>query len=91
MMAFVRMLVPLGLMGFGTVAAFMGLVVVINSLSTGKISYRYAASGQPVTGLISKDTDPGLYWRTLGLAGGLPALLGLGAIWCGRRVMYRAR
>ena len=89
MMAFVRLLVPFGLMGFGSIAAFMGMVVLINSASTGKVSYSYVADGKAVTHTVAKSEDAGLYWRTLGLAGGLPALLGLGAVFWGRRLLYR--
>ena len=89
MMAFVRLLVPFGLMGFGSIAAFMGLVVLINSAATSKVSYSYVADGQPVIRTVNKGEDAGLYWRTLGLAGGLPALLGIGAIYWGRRLLYR--
>jgi hypothetical protein len=89
MMAFVRLLVPFGLMGFGAVAAFMGFVVLINSASTGRVSYSYVADNKPVTRTITKNEDADAYWRTLGLAGGLPALLGIGAMWFGRRMLHR--
>lgn len=89
MMAFVRLLLPFGLMGFGSIAAFMGTVVLINSLSTGRISYSFVADGLPVVRSISKQDDPDLYWRTLELAGALPALLGVGAVWYGRRLLHR--
>jgi hypothetical protein len=81
------MLVPVGLMGFGAVAVFMGLVVLINSLSTGRVSYSYVSKGTSVTHTIAKSEDASGYWRTLGLAGGLPALLGLGAVLLGRRML----
>ncbi len=87
MMSFVRLLVPFGLMGFGAIAAFMGIVVLINSLSTGQVSYSYEDNGLPVTRTISKSEEVSVYWRTLGFAGGLPAALGLGAVWWGRRMM----
>lgn len=89
MMAFVRLLLPFGLMGFGSIAAFMGAVVLINSLSTGRISYSFVADGAPVVHSVVKQDDADLYWRTLGLAGALPALLGVAAIWYGRRLLHR--
>ncbi|MEQ1576653.1 MAG: hypothetical protein ABL894_03280 [Hyphomicrobium sp.] len=89
MMAVVRLLVPLGLMGFGAIAAFMGLVVILNALSNGRVSYSMMADGARVTHTAQRQAEPGLYWRTLGLAGGLPFVLGLGAAWLGRRILHR--
>ena len=88
MMAFVRLLIPFGLMGFGAIAAFMGVVVLLNSSSTGRVSYSMMREGLRVTNSITKQDDPGQYWRALALAGGLPALLGLGAVWWGRRLLH---
>lgn len=89
MMTFIRLLVPLGLIAFGAIAAFMGCVVLITSLSSGRVSYSYASDGRTVASSASKDADPDVYWRTLGFVGGLPALLGLGAFWYGRRLLNR--
>lgn len=89
MMAFVRLLVPFGLMGFGAVAAFMGVVVLLNSAATGRVSYAMMSNGVSVTTSITKQDEPGRYWRALALAGGLPALLGLGAVWWGRRILHQ--
>jgi hypothetical protein len=87
MMSFVRLLVPFGLMGFGAIAAFMGIVVLINSLSTGRVSLSFEENGKTVTSRVSKSEDAQTYWRSLGFAGGLPAAIGLGAVWWGRRML----
>lgn len=89
MMAFVRLLVPFGLMAFGAVAAFMGCVVLITSLSSGRFAYSYVSDGKPVIGAVTKDAEPDAYWRALGFGGALPAILGLGAVWYGRRMLHR--
>ena len=89
MMAFVRLLAPVGLMGFGAVAVFMGFVVILNALSTGRVTYSMVEDGKRVTHSVAHAGDHDGYWTALGLAGGLPAALGIGAMWLGRRLLNR--
>jgi len=38
---------------------------------------------------VRKSDDPDAYWRVMGLGGGLPLVLGLGAIFAARRMLRR--
>ncbi len=91
MMAMVRMLGPLALLIFGAVAAFMGLVVLGTSLSSGEITSGIAASAaSPGTmETISRAADPSGYWRKLALLGALPGFGGLAAAVFGWRLLSR--
>jgi hypothetical protein len=83
----VRLAVGVGLMGLGGVAIFMGAVVLMTTLSSGKVTYSMIRDGQSVTTSIEKSTDANAYWSTLGWTGALPAILGLVAVFVGRRVV----
>ena len=82
-----RLAIGVGMIGLGAVAAFMGLSVLLVSLSNDSISYRYARDGSEVANTIDRATDPSGYWSGVGMLGGLPSVLGLFAVWYGRRIL----
>jgi hypothetical protein len=86
-MGMFRLAVAVGMMGLGAIAVFMGAVVLISSLSSGKVSYSVGRDGATIATSHERSGDPSGYWRALGLTGGLPAVLGLFAVWYGRRVL----
>jgi hypothetical protein len=86
-MNLVRLAFGAGLVGLGGIAVFMGLAVLLSSLSSEKAQYSVVRDGKTVTTSIDKVTDPDGYWRMLRWTGGLPALLGLIAIVGGRRIL----
>ncbi len=86
-MPMLRLAVAIGMMGLGAIAVFMGLSVLIVSLSNDSITYRYSRDGAEVADSIDRATDPSGYWRAIGLMGGLPTLLGLVGVLYGRRVL----
>lgn len=86
-MPFVRLMIPVGLLVFGAVALFMGAVVSVTALRNGSIAVSYRTSSGPMVHSARRETDPAEYWRLLGLAGGLPLLLGGLSIWSGRRML----
>ena len=87
-MIFVRLLVPLGLVLFGSVAAFMGIVVLATSLRSGEISTGDTRkAGAVVTA--RRDADPAAYWMKVAALGFAPALLGAGAAVFGWRRLGR--
>ena len=88
-MPFLKLILPIGLMGFGAVAAFMGFVVLTHSMSTGRIIYSTVSDGRTVTRTVVQADDPALYRTTVIWAGWLPLLLGCGAVWYGRRQLQR--
>jgi hypothetical protein len=88
-MPFVRLIIPFGLMFFGAAAAFLGGVVLINSLGKGTISYSYGSGAGQVTTTVARDADPNGYWTTLGWMGLLPLAGGLVAVQAGRRMLRR--
>ena len=91
MMAMMRMLWPLGLVVFGVVAAFMGLVVLATSLPSGEITSGFAPSANAPGTLhtISRASAPQAYWRKLTLLGFLPGFGGLAAAYAGWRLLSR--
>jgi hypothetical protein len=88
-MPLVRLILPMGLIVFGAVAAFMGAVVLIGGLRAGEIGLSSGLAGATVEQRVRKSDDPDAYWRVMGLGGGLPLVLGLGAIFAARRMLRR--
>lgn len=86
-MPLVRLILPFGLIVFGAVAAFMGAVVLMGGLRAGEIGFRSGPADAIVDQRVRKADDPEAYWQALGLAGGLPLVLGLGAVFAGRRLL----
>lgn len=91
MTAMMRMLLPLGLVVLGAVAAFMGFVVSGTSLMSGEITSGFSPSATAVGTLktVSRAADPSAYWRTLTLLGFLPGIGGAVAALIGWRMMNR--
>lgn len=86
-MPFVRLIIPLGLVVFGAVAAFMGLVVVATSLGSGEISIGSRAGGQTTVQTTRRADDGSGYWLKLAAYGFAPAVLGIaGAVFGWRRL-----
>ena len=88
-MPFVRLIVPFGLLLFGGAAAFLGAVVLINSLGKGSISYSTGSGPGQVTTTFARDADPNGFWIALGCIGLLPLAGGVGAVQLGRRMLRR--
>lgn len=88
-MPFARIVIPIGLVGLGAVAAYLGAIVLLTSLRSGEINYSYGAEARRVSQTIVKATDPSKFWQAVGLMGGLPLILGAAAVWQGRRMMRR--
>lgn len=86
-MPMLKMVLPIGLIIFGAIGAFMGFVVLVNSLRTGEISYAYGSGATRIAERAVKAEIPDAYWRAVGLMGGLPLFLGGAAVWYGRRMM----
>ena len=74
-------------MGLGGIAVFMGLAVLLASLSSGKVSYSMVQDGKTVTTSLEKATDANGYWAALGWTAALPMVFGLIAVFGGRRVL----
>lgn len=91
MNALLRMLVPLGMVVFGAVAGFMGLVVLATSVPKGEITTGIAPSAGKAASMqtVSRATDPDAYWRSVILLGALPGLGGLAAAFAGWRLLGR--
>lgn len=87
-MPLVRLLVPLGLIVFGAVAVFMGAVVLIGGLKAGEIGWTSGNAGSVQETRVRKDDDPHEFWRVMALGGALPLLLGMGAVFAGRRMLH---
>lgn len=86
-MPFVRLIVPLGLVIFGVVAAFMGLVVIVTSLNSGEISVGSNAAGQAMVETTRRAEDARGYWLKVAGYGFAPAILGIaGAMFGWRRL-----
>lgn len=88
-MPFVRLIVPLGLVVLGAVAAYMGLVVIATSLGTGEISIGSGKAGQTVFTTTRRADDPGGYWLRVAGLGLAPAVLGIGCTVFGWRRLGR--
>ncbi len=86
-MPLLKMALPIGLIVFGAIAAFMGFVVLVSALRAGELTYIYGPEGAPKTERVTQAQDPDAFWRSVGLMGGLPLLLGGAAVWYGRRMM----
>lgn len=93
MNTFVRLLLPLGLVVFGAVAAFMGVVVLATSLPSGEITTGIGATATRAGSIatLARATNPAGYWRAVLLLGALPALGGLAAAVGGWRMLSGGR
>ncbi len=86
-MPFLRLLVPVGLIVFGAVAVFMGAVVLIGGLKAGEIGWSSGPVGAVEAKRVRQVVDPDGFWRIVGLGGAVPLVLGLGAVFAGRRML----
>jgi hypothetical protein len=88
-MPLVRLIVPLGLVVLGAVAAYMGLVVLATSLGTGEISIGSGKAGETVVRTTRRAEDAGGYWLRVAGLGLAPAALGIACAIFGWRRLGR--
>ncbi len=86
-MPLVRLIFPLGLVVFGAVAVFMGVVVLFSGLKAGEIGWTSGPAEAAKETRVRRADDPYSFWRSMGLGGGLPLCLGFGAVVAGRRML----
>jgi hypothetical protein len=82
-------LFKLGLFGmlilFGAIAVFLGAVTGYAALQSGELTF----VGSKGSATVARLADPSGFWRGILLAGALPIVGGIVAVWFGRRGLSR--
>lgn len=73
----------------GGIAALLGSVVLLSSLSSGSIALTYGTAGATVAETVTRAGDPSRFLYLVSLLGGAPLLLGGFAAWWGMRTLKR--